>query len=74
MKRLTMNSVERLLSLGGSVGSKLAGRDEDGERIIQILEIQGTKVLAKCVERDGEECDGFESNWSLNMREWKLVK
>lgn len=68
-----MTSMEVLQSLGAKAGSKIAGSDEDGERVLLILSTQGDKVLAKCVERDGEECDGFESHWSLTMRKWKLV-
>lgn len=69
-----MNSVEMLMSLGGKVGSTLIGKDEDDERVLLILEIQHTRVLAKCIKKDGKEWDGHEANWSLTMREWKLLK
>lgn len=69
-----MTTTQRLYSLGGKVGSRLSGTDEDGTDVIEIVSIGAEKIVAKKVERNGEAFEGFEINWSLSMREWKLVE
>lgn len=69
-----MTTTQRLYALGGKVGSKLSGTDEDGTDVIEIISIGPEQILARKVERNGKPFDGHPCNWSLSMREWKLVE
>jgi hypothetical protein len=72
-----MTQTQHLYSLGAKVGSKLIGTDqEDGSvDVILITAIGKERFFAKKVEVNGKPWeDGHESNWTLSLREWKLVE
>lgn len=71
-----MTETERVLSMGGKVGSKFVGTDEDGTDVVEIIALNVQpfgRILAKCVEKNGKPHDGHEANWTLSMREWTLL-
>jgi hypothetical protein len=70
-----MSESERLFTLGAKIGSKLIGTDEDDTTVLLIIALDGDRIVAKRIEKNGEIWEnGKESNWTLSMRDWKLVE
>ena len=70
-----MTETQRLYALGAKVGSRLIGTDEEGTDVIEITAIGKERFMAIKVMKNGKPFeDGHESNWTLSMRDWKLIE
>jgi hypothetical protein len=74
MYEKAMMEFEQLFSLGGKIGSHLRGADFEGTDIIEVIEFNNGRLIAKCIEKNGKPFDGGECNWTLSLRKWELVK
>ena len=70
-----MTETQRLYALGGKVGSRLTGTDEQGTDVIEITAIGRDNFMAIKVMKDGKIWqEGRETNWTLTLRDWKLIE
>ena len=58
---------------GWRPGTRLIGTDHYGSATIMITAVGEELILARQVELDGKPFSGFESGWSLLIRDWREV-
>jgi len=69
-------SLELIRARGWTVGDRLRGVSEHGDRpvVIELVFIGEEMLVAKRVREDGKKVHGRESSWTLGCRDWRRVR
>ena len=56
---------------GWGPGTRLVGDEGYGPTVIEITAVGERNILAKRISHDGKPCQSYESNWTLDLRDWR---
>lgn len=69
-----MTSAEKCRVNGWGPGTLIVGDEGYGPTVIRITAVGDDSILARPISHNGKQLTSFEGPWTLDLRDWKLVR